>query len=124
MPGVLNLTEPAHLLAKLEREVQALIADIGDGYAAIDAVRDAYHLREWVWRDRLEHDPVLQTAMMGSSGGGDRWCQWVNQSFPDFPIIRELCNGSKHFESGVKIRATHQPGWGSPISYWNESWWG
>jgi hypothetical protein len=71
----------------------------------------------------LEHDPALQTAIMGSSGAEDHWCRWINQSFPDFPIIRELCNGSKHFRPRSKIRATHRPGWNSAISYWNNSWW-
>jgi hypothetical protein len=114
MPA-LDLTEPVHLLAKLEHEIEALIADIGDSYAAINALRDAYHLREWIWHSRLEHDPALRTAIMGSSGAEDHWCRWINQSFRDFPIIRELCNGSKHFRPGSKIRATHRPGWNSPI---------
>ncbi len=30
------------------------------------------------------------------------WGDWVNQRFPDFPVILELCNGSKHFELDPK----------------------
>jgi hypothetical protein len=72
MPA-LDLTEPGHLLAKLEHERLALTADNGNSYAAINGLRDAYHLREWVWHGRLEHDPVLQAAVMGSSGDVHVW---------------------------------------------------
>jgi hypothetical protein len=41
----------------------------------------------------------------------------VNQQFPDFPIVRELCNGSKHFapDTNPKVQATHQAGYDSPL---------
>jgi len=44
MPGALDLTEPKHLLAKLDRELRAVTADRSDSFAAINALRDAYHL--------------------------------------------------------------------------------
>jgi hypothetical protein len=92
---------------------------------ASDALRDAYHLREWLWHDLLEHDPALQVAIMGASGTEAAWNAWVNHSFLDFPIIRELCNGSKHFEDGATIKVIHRPGWDSPVSFWDnpESGW-
>ncbi len=125
MPGVLNLTEPRHLLEKLDRELVVLGADYSNSDAAIDALRDAYHLREWLWHDRLERDPPLQTLIIGASGSEDTWNSWINRVFPDFPIIRELCNGSKHFQDGPAIRATHRAGWDSPVSFWDnpESGW-
>lgn len=95
------------------------MADTGNSYAAINALRDAYHLREWIWHDRLEHDTALQSAIMGSSGSESCWNSWINQSFPDFPVIRELCNGSKHFKPGSLIEASYQAGWDSPISFWD-----
>jgi hypothetical protein len=116
MPGALHLKEPADLLAKLEQESQSLTADHGNSYVAINALRDAYHLREWIWHGRLEHDLALQSAIMGGSGREDYWNGWVNRSCPDFPVIRELCNGSKHFEPGSLIRATHQAVLDSPIA--------
>jgi hypothetical protein len=119
MPGALNLTRPAHLLAKLEYCHRALATDHGNSYVAIDALRDAYHLREWVWHDRLERDTALQIAIIQASGHESLWNAWVNQAFPDFPIIRELCNGSKHFEADPnhqpKVQATHQAGYGSSL---------
>ncbi|SDR63343.1 hypothetical protein SAMN05519103_08512 [Rhizobiales bacterium GAS113] len=121
MAGALDHTEPKHLLAKLEHEVQVLSGDHRNSYAAINALRDAYHLREWTWHDRLEHDHVLQTAIMGAPGNESDWCAWVNRRFPDFPIIRDLCNGSKHFEPAPnpKVHATLQAGYGSPLYAYN-----
>lgn len=108
MRGALDLTEPKHLLGKLEHELQAFSADRGNSYAAINALRDAYHLREWIWHDRLEHDATLQVAMIGTTANEEDWNCWVGQAFPDFRIIRELCNGSKHFEPGSIVQATHR----------------
>jgi hypothetical protein len=119
MSGVLDLTAPAHLLAKLEHEFAALSADRGNSYAAINALRDAFHLREWIWNDRLKNDDALQNAVMGQRGGEDKWNYWVNQNFTGFPVIRELCNGSKHFNPGGLIRNTHRAGWGSKASFWD-----
>jgi hypothetical protein len=125
MPGALNLTEPRHLLDKLERELQVLAADHSNSDTGIDALRDAYHLREWIWHDRLEHDAALQVAIMGTSGTDAAWNTWVNQAFPDFTIIRELCNGSKHFTDRATITATHRAGWDSKVAFWDnpESGW-
>jgi hypothetical protein len=119
MPGAFNLTEPRHLLEKLEHELRALTEDRSNTYAAINALRDAYHVREWIWHDRLKQDPALQVAIIGANGDKAAWNAWVNQSFPDFPIIRELCNGSKHFTDRAPIVATHQAGLDSPVPFFD-----
>jgi hypothetical protein len=117
MVGALDLTEPKHLFAKLEHERQVLATDHRNSYAAINALRDASHLREWIWHDRLQRNVALQTEVMGNAGEESAWIAWINQRFPDFPIIRELCNGSKHFklENKPKIQATHEAGYRSPL---------
>ena len=65
MSGALDLTEPHHLLTKLSHEIDTLAAAPRNSYAAINALRDAYHLSEWIWHGRLEKDPALQ-AQIGS----------------------------------------------------------
>jgi hypothetical protein len=117
MSGALDLTEPRHLLTKLSHEIATLAADPRNSYAAINALRDAYHLREWIWHGRLENDPALQAEIMGASGSESKWNEHVNQCFLDFPLIRELCNGSKHFEREPtdKVEANHQAGYGSSL---------
>jgi hypothetical protein len=112
---VLNLTEPAHLLAKLKHEFETLAADHSNSYAAINAIRDAYHLRAWIWHERLKNDPVLQLAIMTKVGSECDWNKYVNRQFTDFPVIRDLCNGSKHFVPNPKVQATHRAGYGSPL---------
>ena len=93
MPGgLLDLTEPVHLLAKLEHESTPFAGDPSNCYAVINALRDAYHLREWIWPDRFEHNQAIHFAIMGVPDAESDW----NAS-----IVRELCNGSKHFEHGT-----------------------
>jgi hypothetical protein len=113
--GALDLTSPSDLMAKLEQELGAVSANHGNSYAAINALRDAYHLREWIWHDRLEHNSVLQTQIMGAAGSEDAWNGFINRGFSDFPLVRELCNGSKHFAHNSDIRASHRAGWDSPV---------
>jgi hypothetical protein len=118
MPGALNLTEPRDLLAKLSHEIDLLTAEPRNSYAAMNALRDAYHLREWIWHSRLENDPTLQAAIMGGAAGSEAdWNKWVNDQFSDFPLIRELCNGSKHFEKkpGDQVQSTESAGYGSTL---------
>jgi len=50
-----------------------LAGDHGNSYTAINALRDAYHLREWIWHDRLEHDPRLQIAIMTNARSESDW---------------------------------------------------
>jgi hypothetical protein len=68
MSGALNLTEPRDLLAKLLHEIDLLAADPRNSCAAINGLRDAYHLGDWVWHGRLKKDPALQVAIMGAAG--------------------------------------------------------
>jgi len=41
---------------------------------------------------------------MGAAGIESDWNKHVNDGFTDFPLIRELCNGSKHFEPPMGTR--------------------
>jgi hypothetical protein len=128
MSGALDLTEPRHLLTKLSHEIDTLAADPRNSYAAINALRDAYHLREWVWHGRLEKNPALQAKIAGEKmilGKADarkyKWNEYVNKDCQNFSLIRELCNGSKHFQRTPhdKVEATHQAGYGSPLFAYN-----
>ena len=121
MPA-LDLTEPGHLLAKLEYECQALLADNGNSYAAVNALRDAYHLSDWIWASRLKRDSVLQVTMMGATGDRWAWFAWVKQQFRTFPSSRSCATApsisgpeAEHREddpprhSDVRGRQPHPP---------------
>ena len=56
----------------------------------------AYHLREWTWHDWLEHDLAAQNAIGIRDEGS--FNAWVNHCCVYFPILKELVNGTKHFE--------------------------
>lgn len=63
---------------------------------AFHCVLEAYHLREWVWHDLIEKNQALKDALKitneaNFNGLINRQCIW-------FPYLRELTNGSKHFE--------------------------
>jgi hypothetical protein len=92
-----------------------------NSYAAINALRDAYHLREWIWHGRLEKDPALQAAVMGAAGTEGDWNKHVKLAFTDFHLIHELCNGSKHFlpDPRDQVKATLTAGYGSPLFAYN-----
>jgi hypothetical protein len=49
MKGALGLNTPTDLFKKFCYELDRLKTDHNDIYAALNAVRDAYHLREWIW---------------------------------------------------------------------------
>jgi hypothetical protein len=117
MTGALDLTEPRHLLAKLLHETAALASSPRNSYVAINALRDAYHLREWIWHGRLQNDPALQIAIIGAQGSERDWNIYTKAAFTDFHLIHELCNGSKHFEpkSSDKVKATLTAGYASPL---------
>jgi len=72
----------------------------------------AYHLREWIWncnKDAVKDYLLSQTFINRSKIDNDdyiecKFNEYVNLKCPEFIIIREICNGSKHFS--VRDRGT------------------
>ena len=98
---------------KLVHEVDTLKLFQDDAYVAINAIREAYHLREWVWHDKIENNTNLQTVIVGQACDEHAFNNFINDSFSRFPLLQELCNGSKHFERPAddKIVTTHESNW-------------
>jgi hypothetical protein len=122
--GALDLTEPRHLLAKLSHEIDVLTAQPRNSYAAINALRDAYHLREWIWHGQLKRRPALQARIIGKNvrsmtkrAREREWTDHIFKKCKNCRLIGELCNGSKHFgrKRSAKVKATLQAGYGSPL---------
>jgi len=112
MLGALDLAKPGDLLSKLDYEMTIVRADPTNSYALINALRDAYHLRQWIWHDRLKNNPGLQVRILGSAGETDcAWNAWVNAHSTNFKIVREICNGSKHFNltQATQVQAAIRP---------------
>ena len=122
MKGALGLNTPEQLFAKLEQELSAVNKDAKDVYSILNAVRDAYHLREWIWHSWMQDNPILLKEITGSNETKDsNWNNWINESFPKFRILREICNGSKHLViwSDEQITDSYKGGWGQP---WGSPW--
>lgn len=113
MTGALNVDTPHALLDKLSVELKAVDADQKNAYVALNAARDAYHLREWIWHAHLDGNSAMQNSVMGKSGAECDWNSWINSQFQSFPILQEICNGSKHFklDRSENITQTHESGW-------------
>jgi len=63
---------------------------------AFHCILEAYHLREWVWHDRIENDqPLRDKLKLGSEADFNGL---VNRCCPWFGYLRALTNGTKHFE--------------------------
>jgi hypothetical protein len=67
----------------------------------------AYHLREWIWncnKDAVKDYLLSQKFISRSKIDNDdyiecKFNEYVNRKCPDFRMIREICNGSKHFST-------------------------
>jgi len=122
--GVLSFQTAKDLLEKFRREMARLDSDPYDGDAALNACRDGYHLADWIWHGKLEHDQAAQIAIGGCPMKDRReFKQWVASQFPQFDLIWELCNGSKHFTPTRKdtVEHSYQSGWDR--QKWGEGIW-
>ncbi len=62
---------------------------------ALHCAITAYHLREWIWNDWLDHDLSAQNAI--GIRNEQAFNKWINDSCVWFRILRHLVNGTKHF---------------------------
>jgi hypothetical protein len=64
---------------------------------AFHCILEAYHLREWVWHDHIENNQALKDALKTSTEGD--FNSLVDRTFPWFPYLKDLTNGSKHYQA-------------------------
>ncbi len=64
---------------------------------AFHCILEAYHLREWVWHDLVENNQTLKDALKTPTETD--FNNLVNQKCVWFPYLKDLTNGSKHFEA-------------------------
>lgn len=93
--GAFDLTTSEQMLDKLRLEVAAYKADETARHA-MNALWTGYHLREWVWEERLEND-ASRRAQVGVQSEPDLNAK-VNAEHPQFKLVRQIANGSKHFK--------------------------
>ena len=87
-----EIKSSADFFRALEDAVQDFRDDPTSSRKAVAAFMFAYHLREWIWK---EHEAVVRDKK-GCDTASD-FNTFVNNAHLNFPVIRDICNGSKHF---------------------------
>ncbi len=87
-----EITSSVEFFHILQGMTEDLKNDPTSSRKAVAAFMFAYHLREWVWK---EHETLVREKLEC-----DNWlsfCTYVNSQHKNFSLIRDICNGSKHF---------------------------
>ena len=112
--------------AMLIQDFEEYMSETHSARRALHCAIAAYHLREWIWHDWLENDLPAQKSIGihdESSFNG-----WVNRCCVWFPVLKDLVNGTKHFEdrqSFETMRVMAVPfAWGQVSAGWGEGAWG
>ncbi len=74
----------------------------------------AYHQREWIWKDNKEdvkeyliNNGIVDRAQKDNDEFMVRkFNEYVNSNCPEFRIIHEVCNGTKHLAAVGNIKDT------------------
>src|SRR5260370_18119426 len=87
------------LYCKLEREHAKYQASPTDSDLAWNCAVTAWHLREWVWKERLSTAVGEDVKLFGVSFGAKlaAYRTELNRRCPKYKLLRDVCNGSKHF---------------------------
>jgi hypothetical protein len=96
-------------LEKLREEHAAVAKSPTDSRHAINAALTAFHLSDWIWKDRLEHDPALKSLLLEEDDAD--WCtfrEWAYQECSGLRLMRDIANGSKHFHPRGPISETRE----------------
>jgi hypothetical protein len=91
-----DITTSIDFYTMLVQDYDEYMAETHLARKALHCAIVAYHLREWVWKDWLEHDLPAQKAI--GIRDESSFNNWVNRSCVWFPILRDIVNGTKHFK--------------------------
>lgn len=80
---------------KVEYDLGLFLSAIDDPYAGINAFTSTYHLHEWLWRYNVKpKKPSLVRGFLMKDYAAFK--AWLETDCPNFRLIREITNGSKH----------------------------
>jgi hypothetical protein len=87
------------LFCKLKRECAAFQGSTTDSDLAWNCAVTAWHLREWLWKERLSVTPGADLTLFGQAFTSEQGYQTeLNRRCPKYKFLRDVCNGSKHFD--------------------------
>lgn len=80
---------------KLEADVARFANDIASADLAINAVTFLYHFHEWLWRHNIK--PLSPRTVRGEIlRDKSDFVRWLDDHCPNFSLLQDLANGSKH----------------------------
>jgi len=97
------------LYCKLKRDFRRYQDNPTDSDLAWNCAVTAWHVREWVWKQRLLHHPGDDLMLFGASfANNEEYNAELNRRCPRYKLLKELCNGSKHFRLNAlgRVRST------------------
>jgi hypothetical protein len=92
---VFDITTSGDFYAMLVQDFDDFMAEQHSSRRALHCAITAYHLGQWVWRDWLKDDHVVKKVLGISSENS--FYNWINQTCVWFAPVRDLTNGTKHF---------------------------
>src|SRR5712691_9799330 len=112
--GVFRVESPRDLFRLVEGNFKELV-DSPDDRHLINCIVLAHHLSDWVWKAWLE-GKIDRQAVIGMSQTNQLsdFRMWLHQSCPDARVLKDLTNGTKHFEAPPPTRAGNIGVW-SPL---------
>jgi len=92
------ITTAHDLYCKLKREHTRFQGQTANSDFAWNCAVTAWHLREWVWKERLSIHPGEDVNLFGRTfRTSEEFYAELNRRCPNYKLMGDLCNGSKHF---------------------------
>lgn len=100
-----GISTPLQFYQKLVQEFDDFCEDPGSARHAMNFVITAFHLTEWVWKDFLK-DNETKRKELGIAKDINAFHQWIADKSIWTAQMRDLANGSKHFQAkGLSVQA-------------------
>lgn len=90
-----GITSAYRFFEKARADYANVQADIANPDAAMNCILSLYHLHEWVWARWLKPRPDVQTRL-GIRRDKSDFIAWLDANCPQFGLLQELANGTKH----------------------------
>jgi len=89
-----SITNEQDFYRKTKEDLDAYIKNQSNASLGINSLLSMYHLHEWVWALRLKTNYIQlgDTIIRIKSD----FISWLEQNMPNFKLIQDLANGSKH----------------------------
>jgi hypothetical protein len=109
-----SIETPGNFLVKVESDAAALNADYANAGLAVNSILSLYHLHEWIW---AKHFKATRPFELNGKTIRDKkdFIKWCDEHCPNFNLVQELANGTKHcspVHSTTKIKGFGEGPWG------------